>query len=519
MREEIREEKHILPPIKDTKYINDQYINYIHITKLKSLENVTIDFGKKRLTAIMGVNGAGKTTILHALACCYKPQFEKGENNKFSSYFTPSNYATWKDSSFITNFNYSLRGKDSKNIEVKYSKAVDRWSPRYDQRPARNVKLIGIKSCVPAIENESSSTFINFHPIDGVVIEKELEKEVMEIASYVLNISYTLKRSLGTSAKSRRRYIGVISNEHGEYTSLTMGAGEQRAIEIIEIVASAPKYSLILIDEIDLLLHVLALKKLIEKLSEIADKRKLQIIFTTHSLVMAELDEFVEIQYLKKEEKIFTISDYISPDCYYGLTGDETKPITIFVEDSLSKAIINNICSRMKIKRYVNVHLVGAASNIFSAICGLEIAGKLTENMLAVLDGDEYITIEDKKNQICKYLTGSEEWRNEQRKTVIKSISQYNLPAGFSPEQWIREIIISSSENSMDPEGEIVKVMKEIHAVDDNHKFFSLAISRLGYDRTLGEDKIVALASNSSAWDKYVEPVSEWILEKCKNYI
>ena len=51
--------------------ISEQYIESIHFDKLKNLKDLTLNFSDTRLTAIMGVNGAGKSTILHALACCY----------------------------------------------------------------------------------------------------------------------------------------------------------------------------------------------------------------------------------------------------------------------------------------------------------------------------------------------------------------------------------------------------------------------------------------------------------------
>lgn len=49
--------------------------------KLKGLKNVHIDFSES-LTAIMGVNGSGKTTVIHALACAFSPE-ENGYNYKF----------------------------------------------------------------------------------------------------------------------------------------------------------------------------------------------------------------------------------------------------------------------------------------------------------------------------------------------------------------------------------------------------------------------------------------------------
>ena len=56
-------------------------IRKVFFKKLKGLNDVEISFSDT-LTAIMGVNGSGKTTVIHALACIYQPD-GKGENHRF----------------------------------------------------------------------------------------------------------------------------------------------------------------------------------------------------------------------------------------------------------------------------------------------------------------------------------------------------------------------------------------------------------------------------------------------------
>ena len=58
-----------------------QSIDRVYFTQLKGLKNLSIDFGDKNVTAIFGINGCGKSTILHALACLYQPLNEIGEKN------------------------------------------------------------------------------------------------------------------------------------------------------------------------------------------------------------------------------------------------------------------------------------------------------------------------------------------------------------------------------------------------------------------------------------------------------
>lgn len=125
----------------------------VFFKKLKGLNDVKIEFTKP-LTAIMGVNGAGKTTVIHALACIYRPD-GNGENHKFPEYFVPNTDALWQGSEFhVVN---EVEGKDRTRVILpsrKYEKAFDRWAPRYDDRPKRNIYYIGIDTCLPEIEKK-----------------------------------------------------------------------------------------------------------------------------------------------------------------------------------------------------------------------------------------------------------------------------------------------------------------------------------------------------------------------------
>ena len=53
--------------------VTPQSLDKVSFTRLKGLHNVEISFVDKPVTAIFGVNGCGKTTVLHALACLYRP--------------------------------------------------------------------------------------------------------------------------------------------------------------------------------------------------------------------------------------------------------------------------------------------------------------------------------------------------------------------------------------------------------------------------------------------------------------
>ena len=129
-----------MPVIKQT-------IEKIVIDQLKGLHNVEISFSDKPITAIFGVNGCGKSTILHALACLYKTESNIGETNYFTRFFKRENGVSWAGGKLWAHFKI-----ENSIVKKKYAKVADRWTPRIDQRPKRDVVYLGISSCVPDIE-------------------------------------------------------------------------------------------------------------------------------------------------------------------------------------------------------------------------------------------------------------------------------------------------------------------------------------------------------------------------------
>jgi predicted ATPase len=89
--------------------------------RLKNLIDLEISFDGSPITAILGPNGNGKSTVLHALACAFAPSGE-GENHKFSRFFLPNTDALWNDSELKIIHSYR-DGRDlHQNIQREYKK-------------------------------------------------------------------------------------------------------------------------------------------------------------------------------------------------------------------------------------------------------------------------------------------------------------------------------------------------------------------------------------------------------------
>ena len=249
-----------------------QSLDKVKFSQLKGLKNLEINFSDKNVTAIFGINGCGKSTILHALACLYRPHSDIGEKNYFTRFFKRENRVTWIGSKLYADF--TIEGNADPN--KRYEKAGDRWYPRIDKRPQRDIVYIGINSCVPDIE-QATVTTSKYNM--GLEEEVERRNDIIRSASQIMNYPYN--NYVKTSFR-KKKYKKVTRNGGINYSSLAMGAGEQRLFSLLEILYTMPAYSLLLIDELDLTLHTSALMRLVDEMVRVAERKHIQIVFTTH---------------------------------------------------------------------------------------------------------------------------------------------------------------------------------------------------------------------------------------------
>lgn len=470
----------------------------IHINELKGLKNVDIPINRS-LTAIMGVNGSGKSTILHALACVYSP-YEKGDDYKFSFFFTPNPDSDWKNSSLELSY---YDENEQRKITRTYKKDSDRWSPRYAKRPMRDVYFVGIETCIPEIEKEKQTSFIDY---STDALDDAAASKIIKSAAYILNKDY---QSLTIHRTKKKELLGVHTLTALTYSSLSMGAGEQRILKILKLVYSVNNYSLILIDEIDLLLHVTALRKLIEVLFNVAEKKNLQIIFTTHSLEVLSLCQFVDIRYLNRLNQKTMVFDSINLDMIYDMNDVLDKPIEIFVEDLLAEVIITQIADDLNILRSIKIVKYGAASNAFALAASYILRGEDTSNVLIVLDGDEYKENERKIKAVEKVLSGTEKEHDEKVQKALSMIKQLDLPEKLAPEKHIYDMLIE-----MESQNEIVRLAKKLRAVADSHQWLDNLTLRIGQRKELVLYKIIDIVSQNIRWGDYIREVHGWMLQK-----
>jgi len=300
--------------------------------------------------------------------------------------------------------------------------------------------------------------------------------------------------------KNNKTYFGVRYSNI-DYSSLSMGAGEQRAFYIIGEVLKAPKYALILIDEIDLLMHQTALVNLLNQLNKIATDKNLQIVFTTHNQTILSLD-YINFRHILHTPAKTICFNNTKPEAIYRLTGAQQKPIELFVEDLLSKCLVRKIAAELGILKYVSVNIFGAATNCFTAVSGALLNDlKNIENMLFILDGDIYSTASERESRVKQVLSGDDERAVALRRVALTKICQFVLPAGIKPEKHYHSCIVGMDDSTLSEElKEIYLTAKQIERVDDAHKYLYDIITRLGYDiNEIGYSKIIDVLSKTSS--------------------
>lgn len=470
----------------------------IHVDNLKGIKNLDISFDKN-LTAIMGVNGSGKSTIIHALACVYKPH-KADEDYKFSFFFTPNPDSSWRNSKFSITY---WDENSQKEYTRDYRKNADRWAPRYTERPQRDTYFIGIETCVPEIEKERQTSYIDYKT--SLANDRNANK-IIESAAYILNKKYD---QLNYHKTKKKELLGVHTEDDMKYSSLSMGAGEQRVLRILKTIYGANTYSLILIDEIDVLLHVMALKRLISVLSKVAKQRNLQIIFTTHSMEMSNLQDLVDIRYLQPLKEKTMVYDAITPDIVYELSEKVEQSLKIYVEDLLAETIVNVIAEDLGIARSVKVVNIGAAGNAFVLAASFVLKQEDTANILILLDGDVYRSSSEKCEAIKKVLSGTEKDHVDKIERAVTLIRQLSLPEKTKPEKFIFDMLIE-----MDNKNEIVEIARRQNAVSDSHQWLDNLVTRMGRSEEIILYKIINLVSEHERWEGYIKEVRDWLIHQ-----
>lgn len=375
---------------------------------------------------------------------------------------------------------------------------------RYYKRPERWVSYIGIETCVPDIEKEKLKSHISYISLS------QMSPSILADAKYILRKDYAECQVCRRRDKRTNKRVKVGTTL---YSSLSMGAGEQRVFTILEAVDKAEPYGLILIDELDLLLHQSSLKRLIEKLASRAEKKHLQIIFTVHNQFILTCPEVDFRHIIHKQDKCYCLAGN-DPQALEQLTDEVQQDIMIYVEDELSKALIRQICSEERCMKRVAVSTFGAIENAFALAVSCVLIEELKQKkMIFVLDGDKYLTDDERLEQLKKHLTGQGNEQDNHRRNLLTKIKQFKILG--KPEEYYFNLIKQLPERGLNISSKTESLLEELRSFNpvghDSHSYFSKPIENLGMSKSDGYGIIAELLSKTEKWNDIVSEVRNWI--------
>lgn len=481
---------------------SQQRLKSLSITGLRRLKNLNISFEDKDVTGIFGVNGCGKTTLLYALLCLYNQKNPASQFN-FGNFFKKCSPTEFEDTEIIADVSYRI-GRDTNETNVIYKKSAgsDRWTPKTSRRPERKVYFLGISSSVPSIENEREST-VNYK-FDG---DNDLDNGILGLARRILGIQYT---QISRTKRNKKENYHATVQDGANYFSISMCAGEQRVLRLLEVIENVENYSLVIIDEIDLTLHNAALMRLIDYLVEKGRSRHIQFIFSSHCEALTKRKDINVRHLLQTPIKTLCFNES-NPECLESMTGVISRPIEIYVEDILAKTIVAQVAKELEITKRVIIKQYGSCTNAFVASCGMHMLGQSLEHKLFVLDGDTYRSEEERKNQLKKFYSGTEPDKEQKRNEVLRHISQLDLPDGEQPEKYINHVLTEDIENQ---NTEIVALAKSIIDPVEPHKYIDGIIDGLGDEENVGLYKVIEELAKHPKWNLYTDSVRNWLINE-----
>lgn len=312
-----------------------RYLPKIILKKVRgfSEEPVLFDFP---VTAIIGPNGGGKTTVLGAAACAYKsiaPRTFFSKSGKFDD-----GMQDWSIEYEIVDKAINKRDTIRRTASFKSLKwkrdAVD-----------RKVIVFGVSRTVPASERKDLMRCASrrFSVPDNRI--SEFSDVLRDAVSRILGKDVSGFRELKISPSGIATLLTGATASGTCYSEFHFGAGESSIIRMVAAIESAEDTSLILIEEIENGLHPVATIRLVEYLIWAAERKKIQVIFTTHSNEAIKPLPTKAV-WVATQDRIF--QGKLDVRSLRAITGQIDTSIVIFVEDDFAQMWIEAVLRQSK---------------------------------------------------------------------------------------------------------------------------------------------------------------------------
>jgi predicted ATPase len=424
------------------------HITHIRFPAYKNLsENLQLNFTFP-VTALVGGNGSNKTSILRALEAC--PRGYDLGNWWFSTSMDP--IPPGLHPRYIYGFSIpGLAGvaevrksrtqrADRRSDYFETTKPADGMSPLPDDDKigkefrtktrwmpiAKNVVYLDFRGELPAYEKfmqhpatrdskkdleerkewlrdksakvrlalegkAKKDTYYNRKVIHEIV---KLSDEATQEIGDILGRQYSSIRMIRHDYFERPGWTVELTTNQHVYSEAYAGSGEFAIIVMVHQILSAPKSSLILLDEPETSLHPASQEKLMDFLFRRSLQDKHQIIMATHSphIIRPLPDEAIKLLTVDPGDgKVHLVSQENSQtDAFFRLGAPKEGRLTVFVEDKLAAALVGmmaNPLGQAKFERLEFKPYPGGAAEIKKRLVP-HLAQTGRDDAVVMLDGD-----------------------------------------------------------------------------------------------------------------------------------
>nr|WP_246879096.1 AAA family ATPase [Thalassospira sp. ER-Se-21-Dark] len=424
-------------------------VKKISIKNLKNVSSLEFELPGKGVWLLAGENGAGKTTLLGCLR-------RIGSSTAFPVHFPSSKESDRLDNYSDSSITYSV-GKQS----VTYGYSGSRWSPR----PRKNSEILrkfGFPNViyVGATAERITPRPEDFEPKKLISVRKDL----IGYVNYILNTDkFEQLRKVNLSQGGRKTaYVLKVGNNY--HSEKQFSLGELCVLSLVEKILECKSNSLVLIDELEMALHPSAQSHLFEFIKEIAEKKNLTVIFSTHSVTLLKRAHRKKIIFLQREDhgKVSVVSECFPTYALGSLTvGEEASPdFAIYVEDEVARAIVRQLGSLVVSEKYPNLERapsvkvcpIGGFSEVINFLSNSDSLLSPSTSTYALLDKD----VEEE---------ALENWKNNENYQKLEKYKKLADRIGFLP--WTPEVGIVEFVSSKANERILIKAIRERY--QDHH--------------------------------------------------
>ncbi|MHB8495146.1 MAG: ATP-dependent nuclease, partial [Casimicrobiaceae bacterium] len=358
-----------------------QFLERVDIAGLRGWKGQAVQF-KFPVVAIVGENGAGKSTVLKVAAAAYEKTNEGGYYP--SDFFLDTHWDTLEG----IELGYQIKlGERTQSFKIR--KPTKRWSFP-ETRFRRGVYWFDVARTLPLDATAGYARVARLAA--GEISTEALSDEYRRHLSHILGRDYQNARFAAPDVNVKRK-VGLLQRDFGEISQFHQGAGEDTSLDLMRALQEIPANSLLVIDEVEASLHPRAQRRLMNFLLQLSRSRRIQIVVSTHSPYVLEE--------LPPEARVLLLPTSDGPNVLYGASPEFalTKldeivhpEAFVYVEDRSAQVWVREIIARhpdgQMIMSRIGVSPVGPA-NVVAMMGKLASEGKLPQPGLGVLDGDQ----------------------------------------------------------------------------------------------------------------------------------